>query len=123
MPLSLRTRLSAVEPPNVALTVAGHARIRVRGNAYGCVLLGRELRWAFGAFDHTFRVARTSAERRVLVLGLGGFASTVVRFLAPRDLTVRVPQVHTSRVSWSRVRIPRIAPLSRETIRQGVERP
>jgi hypothetical protein len=130
MPLLLRTRLTAVEPSAIfcsraearastALTVQGKARVRVRGSAYGVVCLGGQLRWAFGAFDETFHIARANGKAHVMVLGLGGVATSEVRFTADRDLTVRRPAAVLRRTRWSRVHIPPLPALSAHSIQQG----
>jgi hypothetical protein len=114
MASSLRTRLSYIEPPQVALTVRGQARVRVRGNAYGFVRCAGEQRWVFGAFDETFQVRRAPL-LKISALGLGGYARTEVRFLPGPDLTAG-QVARRARLRWSAPRIPRVLPLSAQTI-------
>jgi hypothetical protein len=120
MPFLFRTRLSAVEPSTIALTVERQARVRVRGNAYGFVRVLGELRWVSGVFDETFRITRKSGRIRVMVLGLGGVASQTVCFVADRDLTVRRPPAVIRRVRWSRVHVARLSALSAHSIQRGL---
>jgi hypothetical protein len=115
MPWSLRTRLSQAEPPEVVLTVRGQARVRVRGNAYGLLRCAGEARWVFGAFDQTFRLRR-AGELKISALGVGGYASTSVRFLPGPDLTAgRIPA--RARLRWTAPRVPRLRALTAREIR------
>jgi hypothetical protein len=92
MPLLVRTRLTAIEPPALALTVQGKARVRVLGQVCGYVQCAGERRWAWGAFDETFQLERSQGAVTVRVVGLGGAASRTLRFSTGLDLAlVRLP--------------------------------
>ena len=117
MPLLVRTRLTAIDPPALALTVRSQARVRVRGQVCGYVRCGRERRWAWGAFDETFQLTRGPGAVRVRVVGLGGVASQTVRFLSAVDLRLARPLALRGKLHWTRPRVPAISPLSTETIR------
>jgi hypothetical protein len=121
MPFFLRTRLAVPEPPVIALTVGGKARVRVRGQVYGFVYCAGELRWAFGAFDQTFRISRRGRQDVSFhALGLGGWSRVKLPFSAPHDLTVRQTPGRVRRVHWSPLSVPRLRPLSALTIRRGL---
>lgn len=108
MHLLVRTRLTAIEPPELALTVQGKARVRVRGQVCGYVQCADQRRWAWGAFDQTFQLARTQGSLEVRVLGLGGVAWQTVRFRTEVDLRlVRLPAA-LGRLRWARVRVPAV---------------
>lgn len=117
MPLRVRTRITAIEPPALALTVQGKARVRVRGQVCGFVQCAGERRWAWGEFDETFQLTRQAGPVRVRALGLGGTATHTLRFSSRRDLTFPRPPALRGSVRWRRLYVPSLSPLSAETIR------
>jgi hypothetical protein len=121
MPFLLRTRLESLKPEQITLTVAGFARVEVRGNAFGFVRCGHERRWVWGAFDETFRLARAQGDIWVSAWGLGGFARRTIRFVAALDLSIpRKPAI--PRLRWLGYPSPRFASLSAQTISQYCSR-
>jgi hypothetical protein len=117
MPLLVRTRMTAIEPPTLALTVQGKARVRVRGQVCGYVQCAGERRWAWGSFDETFQLARSQRVSTVRAIGLGGAASQTLRFITGIDLRLVAPPALRGCVRWSRPHVPAMAPLSAHTIR------
>jgi hypothetical protein len=117
MPLLVRTRITAIEPPALALTVQGKARVRVRGQVCGFVQCAGERRFAWGSFDESFQLTRRRGPVKVRAFGLGGVAHQVVRFISDADLMLPRAPALRGKVRWSRPRVPVMAPLSAHTIR------
>jgi hypothetical protein len=118
MPFLLRTRVERVTPEQVALTVDGHARVQVRGHTYGFVSCAGERRWVWGAFDETFRLARTMPKIALSAWGIGGFARRTLQFIGTLDLSMPRPPAITGRVRWSDCPSPRLGSLSAQAIHQ-----
>jgi hypothetical protein len=108
MPDLLRTRLTEIEPPAVHLTVAGGARVRVAGRAFGWLRCAGERRWVWGAFAFTFALAGGARDVEVVAYGLGGVARARVVFRPLHD--VRAPRVARARLGlrFGPYRAPRV---------------
>ncbi|HKU41223.1 MAG TPA: hypothetical protein VJR89_23835 [Polyangiales bacterium] len=95
----------------MALTVGGCVRIRVVGVAFGFLRCRAQLRWVWGRFDETFRVAAPRAPLRVVAWGLGGRASYHVELGPLHDLALPPPP-RLRALPRVAARSPRVLPLT-----------
>jgi hypothetical protein len=115
------SRIERIEPERVLLTSRRTARIRVVGSARGWVRCGRERRWVWGRFDHSFVVRGPAATIAVVLVGLGGWTRRNVEVRAHWDLTPpRAPK--RVRLSLLLSRAPRLRTLSRQALLRSQER-
>ena len=115
------SRIERIEPERVLLTSRQQARIRVVGTARGWVRCGRERRWVWGRFDHSFVVRGKAATITVVAAGLGGWQRREVALQAGWDVT---PPRAPGRVRL-RLRLPRgprLRPLLQDELSRNQER-
>ncbi|HEX6244497.1 MAG TPA: hypothetical protein VFZ61_26445 [Polyangiales bacterium] len=119
----IASRIERIEPERVMLTSRRAARIRVVGTCRGWLRCGRERRWVWGRFDHTFLVRGPAAKLGISVVGLGGWQRRTLTLRARFDLAPPRPRRRGSLRVLAPVgcAAPRVRHLTREDLARAAE--